>query len=734
MTFLNGVMLSGAAACAIPLAIHLLNRNRPRTVRWGAMQLLEPRANSSRRQIEMEQLLLLLLRISIPILLALCMARPIASGLKSSNRTTTASVVIILDDSASMNASTGETSSFEKAKASAVRCIESLGRGSEIAVISSTDPKQPLIQTTSDTNGAVQNLKRLSPSHRTADISASIEIAARHLSLMHNSTQRIVVFSDFQTANWSQDDASRLQDAVNRLSALKHKPAITLFDTGPFESENTAILSVEFTRLPVAPNQKVRFDATLRNFGTQPKTNIPVYWKIDGLPAAKTNVTIAPGQSTQVGIERSFETPGPHMLEAHIDGDSFASDNTFYATLNIQRSIGVLLVSGKISREPLQGETDFLQLALNPGARAQRDAGIFSIKTVSPEELNAKHLLESRVVVLANTPRLKESQIRLLENFVAEGGGLALFPGSRTDVAWCNEQLYKNGMGLIPAKLGSAAGNSSAGLPGIEIASGPYLHPSLNAFNSEQNNLSGVQIQAWYKLSTTQIAKTRGTDPTPLNPSPEYSDNEPFIFLSLENGDPLLVECKYGSGLVMQSAIPCSADWSNFPTRPTFVPAMQRLIGHLAIGAQASTQLEVGSPILACFTGSNAPSGIQSPDGTLRALAIEKVDGRTHVHFEQTQQPGFYRMTCPDGTSQCFAINADRAESNPARVGSKELESLTESLGATVALNASALSDSLATSSAGREVWEVILCVILVLLFAEIGLQQRFNQRAPSSK
>jgi hypothetical protein len=59
---------------------------------------------------------------------------------------------------------------------------------------------------------------------------------------------------------------------------------------------------------------------------------------------------------------------------------------------------------------------------------------------------------------------------------------------------------------------------------------------------------------------------------------------------------------------------------------------------------------------------------------------------------------------------------------------------LTESLGATVALNASALSDSLATSSAGREVWEVILCVILVLLFAEIGLQQRFNQRAPSSK
>jgi len=90
MTFLNGILLGGAIAGTIPLAIHLLNRNRPRTIRWGAMQLLASQPKSKRQHIELEQLLLLLLRISIPILLALCMARPIASSLRAGGRSTTA--------------------------------------------------------------------------------------------------------------------------------------------------------------------------------------------------------------------------------------------------------------------------------------------------------------------------------------------------------------------------------------------------------------------------------------------------------------------------------------------------------------------------------------------------------------------------------------------------------------------------------------------------------------------
>jgi hypothetical protein len=38
MLFLNLMLAGGALAGGIPLAIHLLRRNNPRVVLWGAMQ------------------------------------------------------------------------------------------------------------------------------------------------------------------------------------------------------------------------------------------------------------------------------------------------------------------------------------------------------------------------------------------------------------------------------------------------------------------------------------------------------------------------------------------------------------------------------------------------------------------------------------------------------------------------------------------------------------------------
>jgi hypothetical protein len=543
-----------------------------------------------------------------------------------------------------------------------------------------------------------------------------------------------VAFSDFQSASWNARDAVRLQEAVQRLSALKNHPAVTLFDTGPFQTENIAIESIDFTRLPVASNQKVRFEATLRNFGLQTKKTLHVHWKVDGLPAGNTPATLAPGQSMQVSLDRSFETVGAHTIEAHIDGDAFPSDNAFYATLNVQRSISVLIVTGRISNEPFQGETDFLELALHPGMRTQQEGGIFSLKTIQPEELTPKQLSEARVVVLANTPKLREPQIRSLESFVSDGGGLVFFPGARTDLAWSNEQLYNERTGLLPARLGAAASSSSIGSPGMEIAAGPYMHPSLNVFNSEQNNLSGIQIQTWYKLTPKQISRAQSTLPSSLASSPAQSGEAPFIFLSLENGDPLFLEHKYGSGLVIQSAIPCSADWSNFPTRPAFVPAMQRLIGHLSTGLNEPAQLKVGDAVVAQLTGGSTAITLQSSDGTSRTPELEKVGERTLVRFEQTRQPGFYRLSGSASGDQCFAINADRMESPTTRLGSHEIESLSKSIGATLVSNADRLADSLAASHLGREVWNVVLWMILFCLFAEIGLQQRFNPKATRSK
>ena len=50
----------------------------------------------------------------------------------------------------------------------------------------------------------------------------------------------------------------------------------------------------------------------------------------------------------------------------------------------------------------------------------------------------------------------------------------------------------------------------------------------------------------------------------------------------LENGDPFLLEQKYGAGRLIEAVVPCDSDWSNLPTRPFYVPLMQRLTIYLA--------------------------------------------------------------------------------------------------------------------------------------------------------
>ena len=79
MTFLNGILAFGAIAALVPLLIHLFNRSRFKVVAWGAIHLLESVLRKNRRQIQLEQIILLIIRCIIPILLALALARMVVT-------------------------------------------------------------------------------------------------------------------------------------------------------------------------------------------------------------------------------------------------------------------------------------------------------------------------------------------------------------------------------------------------------------------------------------------------------------------------------------------------------------------------------------------------------------------------------------------------------------------------------------------------------------------------------
>src|SRR4051794_11662577 len=64
----------GAAAVAVPVLIHLLNRRRYKIVTWAAMRFLLNAQKQNTRRMRIEQLLLLLVRMALVGCIALAMA------------------------------------------------------------------------------------------------------------------------------------------------------------------------------------------------------------------------------------------------------------------------------------------------------------------------------------------------------------------------------------------------------------------------------------------------------------------------------------------------------------------------------------------------------------------------------------------------------------------------------------------------------------------------------------
>src|SRR5262249_38184978 len=100
--FLNILMLAGLAAVVIPPIIHLLNRRRFDVVDWGAMQFLEM-SQRTRRQVFIEELLLMLLRMALIAILVFALAAPYATGplIEKITGRDNRDVVLIIDGSTS---------------------------------------------------------------------------------------------------------------------------------------------------------------------------------------------------------------------------------------------------------------------------------------------------------------------------------------------------------------------------------------------------------------------------------------------------------------------------------------------------------------------------------------------------------------------------------------------------------------------------------------------------------
>ncbi|MEX2671720.1 MAG: BatA domain-containing protein [Phycisphaeraceae bacterium] len=720
MTFLNAMLLGGVAALAVPLIIHLFNRRRFRKVEWGAMHLLEQVVRVNRKRIKIEQIILLLVRCAIPVLLALAMARPVMTGWQPLPGETASSMIVMLDNSYSMDAGGTGRSNFAEAVDESAAVLGQLRRGSDAAVLLMGGGVESLLdEPTYDTANLTQHLRSLTAGFGPADAAGSLSFAAATIAPMSHAKRDMMIVSDFQRHDWEDVDSPERQRLIELLGSLRVRPSLTFMHVGAEVTDNVAVEDVQLSRRVVGVGQSVNVRARIRNYGDQGYQTLRIYCRVDGEERGVTQIPLGPNEQNQVLFSVEFEEPGSQLIEVAVEAaDALRSDNTLQKAVAVLEKIPVLLVDGDRRAQLLESETAFLEIALQPyaAAGAARLADLIETQVVNPDALAEADLDAVRVVVLANVEQLGGETLNRLRQFVEGGGGLMVFPGDRIDFDWYND-VFAAEAGLLPMQMQQLVGGDEEAddAEPMSLVAQRFEHAALETFNDpQQGKLTDGEVQQWYRLGRSAEAATDDRDVT--------------IMARLENGDPLWVERRLGDGAIIQAATTADADWNNFPVRPFFVGLMQEMVTHLATTADPSRNVEAGRPIVAFLPEQLAGERLTliDPEGGRHAVKAEARNGRAIVAFRRTRRPGLYVLHVPEADPIHFVATTSRRESALQQLNADELEQLAEQFGAEVVQSAEGYAALDHHRRHGRELWKAVLLAALAMLFLEMFFQQRF--------
>jgi hypothetical protein len=576
-------------AVGLVVLIHLINMFRHRRVRWAAMEFLLAGYKKNRNRILLQQLLLLLLRSLAVLLIVLMLAQPRGFGKLADLFGTDQPVhhIILLDDSFSMGQRVTNRNMFDTAKGVVRDIVEraaetsqpqhiTLVRFSEAVPVRQGEMPD-LLEILLDSQGRELAEERLGQLPLSQTDAGPLEALRTAVVLSENSSlphQIVYLVSDFRKRNW-QDDREAIREPIEQLS--RRGTLLRTLRCSLPESDNLAITSVKTAEGIRAAEIPVMLEATVRNFGTRPVSHVPLLITIDGEPQPNRLIDrIAPGEQTAFRFPVQLPGGGSHRVRVQLDPDTLAIDNSRYLVLHVPEEVAVLLIDGSSD----QRESRYVRTALAPGGVR---SGI-RVQTEPPRFLRNHPLENFDTIFLLDPPELERSSVLALENFVREGGGLAIFAGPTVDPNWINETLYRGGEGIYPVPLEGERGL----MP-------DFLHPE-----NDLQIVASHPIFRVFEMGGTSLLSTVTVERylEAVAPLPEAATASSKVLLELRGGHPLVVEKPFGKGRVLAVLTTASPRWNDWGRgNPSFVILMLESIAHLARSHSPDTRSLVGQSL-----------------------------------------------------------------------------------------------------------------------------------------
>lgn len=699
--FVHPLLAAGAALCAVPLVIHLLNRRRYRTLPWGAMRFVAAAYRRTRRRAQLESLLLLLLRMALVVLLALALSRPFTDS-TSALATLTESrrdVVLLLDVSGSTQYRENVETTFERIRTRAREILSELDPSGDSARLFVCSSQARLLSWRSPAE-ALSILSTLeTPTEESLDLATVLAEVVHTVEkdLEASGALEIRLLTDLQRRNFagpqgapSTDPASRVEpvaagstDEPETEHALGIEESLTKLqdrglrivveDLGPAATTpaNLGVAALTTESPILGPGTPSEISVRIANWGARARNAVRVALLVDGERRPSRQVDVPARDSALVTFPVSFKTSGYHYVEAQLEGDSLDFDDRRGHVFFVPPPARILLVNG--APEPGNIENDevgFLQAVLEPPSD---DPGVgsafapFRPRTVYPDQLTTGtlQLSEFDVVVLANVQTLSTSAVETLEAAVASGLSLLITVGDNVTPETYNRRLWRSdGSGLLPAELQRV----------VRVHSRRESYFRVNEFEVEHPALAFFDDERWRPLFT-EVPIYDFIASTPLE------DARVLARLDDDGANPLLIERAYDRGRVFLWTTTLDRDWTRLPESPkTLVPLAHELLRYAAQpAAQAPRNVPLGASLVAELRGFPRNPMLLEPDGTHRPLEDSSSVGgdlwRLPIAL-QAEQRGAWTVELEGRPPLVFAVQTEAEEGDVDRIGVSELASL----------------------------------------------------------
>jgi len=678
MSFLSPLFFAALGAIAIPILVHLIQRERKRVVHFPSLMFLQRIPYQSVRRRRIRHWLLLAMRVTAIALLVLAFARPFfpQGALSAAAAGGAREVVILLDQSASM----GYGDHWQRARDAAHAVVAGLGPGDQATLVLFARIAEENMRATSDRARLDAAIDAASVGSDSTRFGPALKLADSILARSSLKRKEAVLISDFQKSGWGSAEDARFPEGIT----LTTTPVAS-------ETTNLSVPSVTFARSAFSGQERVTVTAGVSNRSAQPVTNVPVVLSVDGLEletksatvalAASTPVTFAPFTAAEANV-RGFVRAGSDLLPA---------DNTFHFVVSPSAPVSIAIVeTGDRADASL-----YLTKALGIGTTPAFQVDVVQTARATPAIFDRRS-----VVILNDTALPTVAGGGALKRFVERGGGVLVVSGDRS--AWPADVDE-----LMPGRLGAPVDR----ITGRSATLG-RLDRSHEIFEPFKAPRSG-------DFQSAHIFRYRSFTPDPAS----------RVLANYDDGAVAAAERRTGAGRVIVWTTTLDQSWTDLGTKPIYLPLVHQLVSYLARYEQTPSWLTVGQVVdLASMAATiRGERIVVSPSGQRTTQAADSPG-----LLELTEQ-GIYEVRAggtPTGRPLSIAVNIDPSEADLAPLDPAELV-------ASVTGHATQMAaDGAAPEPLSREdhekqqaLWRYLLFGGLLLLAAETVISNRLSQK-----